>query len=439
MASAETENLAAIMLAVTWYWTRREKPGFVTFIVFYLIMFVGSHMKGLTAFVVPVLVVFPDLLRERRWRWFFWPSHLLALGIGIIIYLAPFAYAALTQPESYNQSGLYLVFHENILRYFQAFDHKGPIYQYLGSVPLLTLPWAPILISAMIASIISWKKLDSHTRWLLQTIFLIFIFFTLSGSRRDYYILPIIPFCMLLMAVFLTETRREVIGKYKEGGLRNQKYALIAVAFLEMTLGPIAIWFLVSKMDWEVPSLLGWSFLVVGLVALLTVVVAYKLDGRILKGGQFQTIWVLIIMSGILLGGFFIWQYNILGSCHTERPFVLRMKGEIESFLPERLAFWHKINEKVLFYLKWDPPVTILADESALRTFLENDQPGVIISQGRYITETIASMLPSQPTYKETCYLWESPNKHQKKYKAWLINHDISQIALECKEENRAN
>lgn len=439
VGSAETENLAAIMLAVTWYWTRRERPGFLTFFVFYLIMFVGSHMKGLTAFVVPVLVVFPDLLRERRWRCIFWPSHLLALGIGIIVYLTPFAYATLTQPEGYDQSGLYLVFHENFLRYFKPFDHQGPIYQYLGSVPLLTLPWSPILVGSLITSVISWKKLDRHARWLLQAILLIFIFFTLSGSRRDYYILPILPFCMLLMAVFLAEVGQEVVGNHRDRSLCIQLEILLVAAILEAVLGPVVILLLMKKVGWQLPSSLGLSLFIVGAGALLAGAIAYKAGGRVLRNTQLQTIWALIIMSGVLLGGFFIWQYNILESCRTERPFALKMKAAIESLPHERVAFWRRCEDKVLFYMDWDIPVTILPDDIALQAFLENDQPGVIISQGRYITETVASILPSQPAYKETCYIWESLNKHQKKYKAWLINQDTSQIALESKEENRAN
>ena len=438
VASAETENLAAVMLAVTWYWTRRDRPGFVTFLVFYLIVFVGSHMKGLTAFVVPVLAVLPDLLRERRWRWLLWPSHWLALGIGVAVYVAPFMYATLNQPESYQQNGLALVFQENILRYVKPFDHKGPIYLYLGAVPLLTLPWVPILIGALIVSIRNWKKLDAHTRWLLQAMSMIFVFFTLSGSRRVYYILPILPFCVLLMAVFLAELGQEVVGVHRDRGLRIQKQALITVAILEAVLGPVIVWFLVSKMDWELPSLLGWSFLCLGLGALLAGAVAYKAAAKTLQSAQLQTTWALILMTAVLLGGFFAWQYNILDSRRTERPFAMQMKTAVESFPHERVAFVHRGEDKVLFYMKWDPPTTVLTDENDLRAFLQSGEPGIVISQGRYITETAASILPSQPAYAETCYKWELHGRRQNKLKAWLVNAEISQTAGESKEANRA-
>jgi 4-amino-4-deoxy-L-arabinose transferase-like glycosyltransferase len=438
VASAETENLAAIMLAVTWYLTRRDRPGFVMFLVFYLILFVGSHMKGLTAFVVPVLVILPDLLRQRRWRWLLWPSHWLAFGIGVAVYLVPFVYAALSRPESYQQSGLALVFRENILRYVQPFDHKGPIYLYLVAVPLLTLPWVPILIGALVASISNWKKLDENTRWLIQAILIIFAFFTLSGSRRSYYILPVLPFCTLLMAVFLVELRQEIVKAHRDRGLWIQKHILVVVAVLELVFGPVAVWFLISRKGWELPSLLGWSLLFVGLAALLVGAVVHKVARKLLRGGQLQTIWTLILMAGILQGGFFAWQYNILDSRRTERPFALQMKAAVESLSHERVAFWHKCEDKVLFYMKWDPPITLLNDENDLRAFLESNEPGIVISQDRYVSKKAASMLPSQPTYAETCYVWESPRIYEKKLKAWLINSDISQIAMESKEANSA-
>ena len=52
-ANADLENLAAITLAIGWYWAKRERPGFGAFLVFYLIIFVGALTKGLPAAVVP--------------------------------------------------------------------------------------------------------------------------------------------------------------------------------------------------------------------------------------------------------------------------------------------------------------------------------------------------------------------------------------------------
>jgi hypothetical protein len=163
------------------------------------------------------------------------------------------------------------------------------------------------------------------------------------------------------------------------------------------------------------------SCLIIGVATLLTGILADKVIGKTLQDGQFKTIWVSMLMAVVLMGGFFAWQYNILEYTRTERPFALRMKAVVESFPQKRVAFYHGYGDKMLFYMQLCPPVTLLADEKDLRVFLESGEPGIIISQSRYITAAVASMLPGQPTYAETCYKWESPGR---KFRAWLINQD---------------
>ena len=125
------ENLAAIVLAVAWYWARRDKPGFFSYLIFYLICFVGAHTKGMATIAVPMIVVLPDMLREKRWRSYVSFSNFLALIIGLCVYLAPFLYADATR-AGYRYSGLWFAFRENITRYFRPFDHKEPWYVYFS-------------------------------------------------------------------------------------------------------------------------------------------------------------------------------------------------------------------------------------------------------------------------------------------------------------------
>ncbi len=434
IASAETENLAAIILAITWYWVRREKPGFVSFLVFYLIMFIGAHFKGLTAFVVPVAIVLPDLIHEKRWKWLFWPSHLTALAIGAAVYLSPFIYATVTNPAGYQENGLFLVFRENIIRYVQPYDHTGPIYLYLWVVPILTLPWIPVFLGAIIAAIKNYKTLNYNTRWLLCAIALIFIFFTISGSRRNYYILPILPFCMILISIFVIDS--EIISKKLVLDLRNQKYFLVIIAISEIVVGPLAVLILIHKMHWEISGLLGWSCLVMGIAALLPLVVIRYIPK--LSQVHIQPIWMQIIMAGILLGGCFAWQYNILDMTRTEQPFALQMKTLAQSFSHERVAFWKMNPDKQLFYMNWDLPVTMLKDEDDLQKFVDEDSPGLIIAQGKFLTADVAAMLPQEPVYTEVNNTWDNPQSKINKLRAWIVNPDNTQIVTKEKDVNNA-
>ncbi|MGQ9813211.1 MAG: ArnT family glycosyltransferase, partial [Dissulfurimicrobium sp.] len=100
---SDTENLAATILAIAWYWSRRDglekmkgMDAFFISIVFYFICFVGAHTKGLISVVIPAIAIAPDILRQGRWRALFTPGHILALVIGLVVYLAPFVYASMT-------------------------------------------------------------------------------------------------------------------------------------------------------------------------------------------------------------------------------------------------------------------------------------------------------------------------------------------------------
>jgi len=105
-ANADMENVAAIMLALVWYWSQRDQSSFVDFLVFYLIVFIGALMKGLPAVIIPVLAVVPDIVMRRRWRAVLTPQHLLAMCVGLAVYFAPFVYASLGKTGTYQSSGL---------------------------------------------------------------------------------------------------------------------------------------------------------------------------------------------------------------------------------------------------------------------------------------------------------------------------------------------
>ena len=95
------------------------------------------------------------------------------------------------------------MFRENILRYTQPFDHKGPIYTYFMFLPLYLLPWTFFFIPAIYSVKNDWRTMTDGERWIAWSILLVFIFYTASGSRRDYYTLPMVPFAILFTACWI--------------------------------------------------------------------------------------------------------------------------------------------------------------------------------------------------------------------------------------------
>ncbi len=214
VSSADMLNLAGSTLAVAWYFIKREQAGFLDYTIFFIIIGLTCLCKGLIGAVVPLFAVLIDMMVNNTYKQHIKPILFLSLIPALLIYLAPFAASAYFDNDVYNQNGLYLVYRENILRFFKPFDHQGPIYTYFVYLPVYLLPWAFFFIPAVASFIVKSKTLNKNARWMGYMVFALFLFFTLSGSRRSYYVLPIVPFALLFTADWiLSEPISQVIRK----------------------------------------------------------------------------------------------------------------------------------------------------------------------------------------------------------------------------------
>ncbi len=204
VSSADMLNMAGSLFAVCWYFEKRDETQWTHYAIFYLILAVTSLCKGLVGAVVPVLAILPDLLYQHCWKKHLHPRIFFAAIPALIVYVLPFiASSYWGNTASYGQNGLYLVYRENFLRYFQPFDHKDPIYTYFLYLPIYLLPWTFFFIPALVSLKTRWRNLHWNSRWIVWVLFVLFVFFTASGSRRSYYVLPLVPFAILLTADWL--------------------------------------------------------------------------------------------------------------------------------------------------------------------------------------------------------------------------------------------
>jgi hypothetical protein len=168
-----------------------------------------------------------------------WIAMGLILGGGL--YLLPFL---LSHAERGDWLLLQLMWKENFVRGFKAFDHKDTVFYYFYILPAMFLPWSLFLPGAL-----GWagKQFKGHAGWrfALLAFALIFLFFTASESRRSYYILPVFPFGAILTAGFLADlVRLEKAGP--PAGKTWRRLALVPVYILGVVLA------------------LGFLFLVIG-------------------------------------------------------------------------------------------------------------------------------------------------------------------------------
>ena len=270
-ASAELSNLALITMAVAWFVVRRERTDFSSYLVFYLLCAVGCQLKGLTALVVPLLVILPHLLRHRMWRSHLNIAHFLAAGISLSVFLLPYLGASShplpsgIEAQQNHLSGLDLLVRENIVRFFKPFDHVGPFYSYLYEVPRILFPWMFLFLAGLFHFWSRYKKLGESHRWLLEAIALVFLFFTFSGSRRWYYILPIMPLCMILSSSYLLEDEGQ---KWRRLVMQLTCAVLVAGAALLLVF-PLVIHFYSSDLPIPTDFLVGSASIGIGTVVLI--------------------------------------------------------------------------------------------------------------------------------------------------------------------------
>lgn len=256
-ASADVETVTGELAALVLFLRNEEKQNGWWVVGLWLVMSATSLTKGLLGFVLPLMVIGLYSLLADGWaelwrrvsrgslfgriawlvgrnRWLFNWKSIVAIGLGGIIYYLPFALSA---ARTGSEKGLEMVYRENVLRFFHPFDHRGPIYLYVYVVFALMMPWSAFLPAGLAEAHRSdgpVRVRGRSNRFALVYFWATFIFFTLSGSRRSYYLLPILPAGALLVARMLTTPIPEMSSLARR--LLKAGYAVIAIGVIGAAL-----------------------------------------------------------------------------------------------------------------------------------------------------------------------------------------------------------
>ena len=225
-ASADAGTIAGELGALLLFIRHQERPDGWWTVGLWLIMAATSLIKGLLGFVLPIMIIglfcvwaegWRELHRQLlhgpvggriRWviernRWLFNSKSLVAIPIGLAFYCWPFLVSRETAGSS---QGIHMVWRENVVRFFHPFDHRNPVYLYGGAIFMLMAPWSMLLPAALAQ--VHQDRRDGlepmpSDRFILIFFWTTFVFFTASGSRRGYYLLPILPAAAMLVARIL--------------------------------------------------------------------------------------------------------------------------------------------------------------------------------------------------------------------------------------------
>ena len=376
-ASADLLNLAFATGAVLVYvestirW-RRWHP-----LLFFGLLALGGNAKGMPGVLVPLAVAGADILLSRRFD-FFRRMGWIALGcfLGFVLYLTPFVLSYLDRG---NWDLLRLVWRENFVRAVDAFDHTAPVYYYAYIFPAMFLPWTPWLAAG-----VGWAahRARSHAgfRFTLLALAVIFVAFTLSNSRRSYYILPIFPYAALATAAFCIEAA-EMDGE----GVLSRTWSRLAFVPVHLVafFGALAcVFFLVGPLlpglPGDLASALPYPVALSALSAAAVVAILVTRRRRQPKELFFALV-AVVVLVGLYLstGGDQIHEPGLI-----ERPFATAVKA----FCGDRRVYCGGVNSRLRYYLGEGPGLKSPED---IHRLLETGAQEVLVACGDAFHESL--------------------------------------------------
>ncbi len=377
--------------AATW---RRKLP------LAYLFMGLGVLAKGPVGLIVPLGAYAaatlaarePSGLPKSHWLW----GPLIALALpGLWLALIWWQGA----PPGFFEE---LLFKQNIGRIAGEFGgHRKPIYYFLQYFPIDFLPWT-LLLPLSIASLRRVPSLFAARRRLIAWILFVVVFFSLSASKRNLYILAAYPAAAMLVA----------------GGAEH--WALTGLRWVKASMGAVT----------GSCAILGASMVVGSLLPGLPFASETLLPGglALLAGGWLSwRRWCLTPHSAAGLHGFALTTL-ILFACTgglvfpalnplktpqalvppaqahlnpQDRMIMYRMNGEIFSLYADRMGFMAHTDEELLRFLRDAPQprhlvVALERDVPALEQLLGESIEPVPFTMGHKHLVWIAFPPPEQ-------------------------------------------
>jgi 4-amino-4-deoxy-L-arabinose transferase-like glycosyltransferase len=167
----------------------------------YAFMALATLAKGLIGVVLPGLIFFVLMVSRRDWRMIV--DAKLPLGIPIFLVIAaPWFYLVNHATDGKWFADFIYVHH--VKRYTAGAGHRQPFYYYFTTLPADFLPWT---IFAIPAGFAYWPYRRAWADPIVQFFFLwflvVFVFFSISDTKRDLYLLPLLPTLALLVGNYL--------------------------------------------------------------------------------------------------------------------------------------------------------------------------------------------------------------------------------------------
>ena len=420
-ASADLETITGELAALLLFLRNEEQAEGWWIVGLWLIMAVTSQMKGLLGFVLPIVVIgsytgladgwaqlgrrtlHGPLAQRLQWliernRWFFNWYTVIAVAVAGGVYYAPFYFS---HAETGSSKGLYMVYRENVERYFEPFDHRGPVYLYTYVIFALMAPWSVFIPAALVQA---HRRRQTHAdharsdRFVLVYFWATFVFFTLSGSRRSYYLLPILPAAAILIARLMREQLEDLTPWARR--LLYVGYGVIAVAVgLSMLAFFPPRFFLPQPYSFLPPAPAQPIFAIYWLGSIVAI-------GYALARMRPQRIFISsAVVAYLFMVYYFVFAMPAADAWRGEKPFAYQVKALVGS-QTDKLAFFRVIGP--VFYLNSLEPVPEYGTLRDLDGAISGDRVRWLVVRRRDLNRL---NVPARIAASEAVYPWD-PREH---------------------------
>ena len=285
----------------------------------YIFMALATLTKGLIGVALPALILLMFVVVRRDWRLL--REARLPWGIPLFLLVAAPWFFLVNQATGGKWLGDFIYLH-HVRRFTDPLGHREPFYYYFTTLPVDLLPWTVFALPALFAYKPS-RKLFAEPTSLFFTLwfFVIFLFFSLSDSKRDLYLLPLLPVAALFVAVYFDDLMSEKLplGRLQKS-LAYAFFGLLALGGLAL---PAATWLLRQDAFWlSVPVVLA--------IGGGSVVSFYLL--------WYRNLWQVLLSTALMMAlgalAASLWFLPYLDRFKSPRPLALAVNAKVPPDVP---------------------------------------------------------------------------------------------------------
>jgi len=335
-----TDMLSTLWLFLSllfFYGFYREKKALFIYL-FYVTIAAATLTKGPVALILLGGTILIFLFTERNLRFIAEMKPIKGLAIYLAITLPWIIAISLREKEF-----LYFFFvDQQILRFLTSKHNRtGPIYYFLPVLFGGMFPWSIFIPRAIIHI---WK--NKELRLMLIWVFVVFVFFSISGSKLPPYILPLFPPLAIILGYFFHEKWQSQVDRRIEIPIYMLIFLVFGVTALLSQISPLNAY--IQNMSGDAPAIMKDLRVFSLWVSLSSFIMLFLFVFK-----RFTThSWTFILLSSFSLAIMFgiLFNLNVVDRLNTAKDIAMMINKEKTQ--ADYIINYSSYDQTLPFYMK---------------------------------------------------------------------------------------